>query len=60
MLRVRLYGLPDDNADAVAQLREVFDVLDETGDIEPRPAKNGRPSKLRFRYLTLGFLDSGA
>ena len=59
MLRVRLYGLPDDNADAVAQLREVFDVLDETDDIEPRPTKNGgRPTKLRFRYLTLGFLDS--
>ena len=60
MLRVRLYGLPDDNADAVAQLREVFDVLDETDDIEPRQSKTGRPTKLRFRYLTLGFLDAEA
>jgi hypothetical protein len=57
MLRVRLYGLPDDNADAVAQLREVFDVLEESADIEPKQNKTGKPTKLRFRYLTLGFLD---
>jgi hypothetical protein len=57
MLRVRLYGLPDDNAEAVATLREVFDVLEESSDITPRETQAGKPTKLRFRYLTLGFLD---
>ena len=58
MLRVRLYGLPADNAEAVALLREVFEVLEESKDIEPkRNTPSGKPTKLRFRYLTLSLLD---
>ena len=56
MLRVRLYGLPADNDDAVAELVKVFDVLDDSKNIEPRNLK----TKLRFRYLTLAFLDTEA
>ena len=56
MLRVRLYGLPADNDDAVAELVKVFDVLDDSKNVEPRDHK----TKLRFRYLTLAFLDSEA
>ena len=56
MLRVRLYGLPADNDDAVAELVKVFEVLDDSKNIEPRNLK----TKLRFRYLTLTFLDAEA
>jgi hypothetical protein len=56
MLRVRLYGLPTDNDDAVTELAKVFDVLDDSKNVEPRNLK----TKLRFRYLTLAFLDAEA
>jgi hypothetical protein len=56
MLRVRLYGLPTDNDDAIAELAKVFDVLDDSKNVEPRNLK----TKLRFRYLTLAFLDTEA
>ncbi len=59
MLRVRLHALPDDNADAVAELAKLFEILDDSGDVTPR--KNGpdsHPTRLRFRYLTVGFLDA--
>jgi len=56
MLRVRLYGLPADNDDAVTELAKVFDVLDDSKNVEPRE----RRTKLRFRYLTLAFLDAEA
>jgi len=52
MLRVRLYGLPADNDDAVTELAKVFDVLDDSTNVAPRNLK----TKLRFRYLTLDFL----
>lgn len=52
MLRIRLHALPEDNADAVAELARVFEVLEDSGDITPR----GK-TKLRFRYLTVRFLD---
>lgn len=59
MLRVRLHALPEDNAEAVAELAKVFELLEDSGDITPR--KNGpdrRPTRLRFRYLTVEFLDT--
>lgn len=52
MLRVRLYGLPADNDEAVTELAKVFDLLDDSNNVEPRNLK----TKLRFRYLTLDFL----
>ena len=54
MLRVRLYGLPADNDEALTELAKIFDVLDDSKNVEPRD----RRTKLRFRYLTLAFLDS--
>ena len=53
MLRIRLYGLPADNDDAVTELTKVFDLLDDSNNVEPRNLK----TKLRFRYLTLDFLS---
>lgn len=53
MLRIRLYALPEDNTDAVTELARVFEILDDSGDIQPRGT-----TKLRFRYLTVRFLDS--
>lgn len=50
MLRIRLYAMPEDNANAVAELARVFEVLEDSGDVAPRGS-----SKLRFRYLTLRF-----
>lgn len=52
MLRVRLYGLPTDNDDAVIELAKLFDVLEDSTNIAPRDQR----TKLRFRYLTLDFL----
>ena len=48
MIRIRLYALPEDTAAAVAALAEVFDVLEDSGDREPRGH-----SRLRFRDLTV-------
>ncbi|WP_157436426.1 hypothetical protein [Actinospica robiniae] len=55
MIRIRLHALPQDNADAVAELGKVFEILEDSGDVTPR--KNST-SKLRLRYLTLAFLDA--
>jgi hypothetical protein len=52
MLRVRLYGLPADNDDAMTELAKVFDVLEDSKNVAPRDPR----TKLRFRYLTLDFL----
>lgn len=52
MLRIRLYGLPTDNDDAVTELARVFDVLEDSKNVAPRDPR----TKLRFRYLTLDFL----
>lgn len=58
MLRIRLYALPEDNADAVAELARVLEILEDSGDIEPKRSRVGStPPKLRFRYLTARFLD---
>lgn len=48
MIRVRLYALPEDNAAALAALAEVFQILDDSGDRNPRTG-----GALRFRYLTV-------
>ena len=58
MLRVRLHALPDDNADAVAELAKVFEILEDSGDVTPRKNSPTGPTRLRFRYLILGFLDT--
>ena len=60
MLRVRLHALPDDNADAVAELAKFFEILEDSGDVTPRKNTQERPTRLRFRYLTVGFLDAEA
>lgn len=52
MLCIRLHALPEDNAEVVAELTRVFEVLEDSGDITPRGA-----TKLRFRYLIVRFLD---
>ena len=48
MIRLRLCALPDDNAAAVARLAALFDVLEDSGDRNPRTG-----GALRFRYLTI-------
>ena len=52
MIRIRLYALPAGNAQAVARLAALFDVLEDSGDRAPRG-----PSALRFRYLTVRIPD---
>jgi hypothetical protein len=56
MLRVRLYGLPADNDDALIELAKLFDVLEDSTNVAPRDPR----TKLRFRYLTLDFLATEA
>jgi hypothetical protein len=48
VIRIRLYALPEDNAAALTRLAALFEVLEDSGDRNPR---NG--GALRFRYLTV-------
>lgn len=54
MIKIRLQGLPEDNAGAVALLGEAFDILDDSGNRAPRGT-----TRLRFRYLTARPKDTG-
>ena len=48
MIRIRLYAMPDDNAAALARIAALFEVLEDSGDRNPRTG-----GALRFRYLTV-------